>query len=289
MGGYPGEFFLKVVHTIQELRDHLRGQNRVSFVPTMGNLHEGHLALMKLARQHGDPVVASIFVNRLQFGPAEDFDRYPRTLAEDVEKLERQRDVYVVFAPDEREMYPEPQSYRVRPPDDLGDILEGEFRPGFFAGVCTVVLKLMSCVQPRVAVFGKKDYQQLMIVRNMCRQFQLPVEVLAHETVRAADGLALSSRNRYLSDVERAEAPQLVAQLREIQRQLAAGSRDAAALEQQAAATLQARGWEVDYVSVRRQRDLKKPHAADLQNREPLVALAAAKLGATRLIDNLEL
>ena len=280
---------MKVVHTIQELRDHLRGQNRVSFVPTMGNLHEGHLALMKLARQHGDPVVASIFVNRLQFGPAEDFDRYPRTLAEDVEKLERQRDVYVVFAPDEREMYPEPQSYRVRPPDDLGDILEGEFRPGFFAGVCTVVLKLMSCVQPRVAVFGKKDYQQLMIVRNMCRQFQLPVEVLAHETVRAADGLALSSRNRYLSDAERAEAPQLVAQLREIQRQLAAGSRDAAALEQQAAATLQARGWEVDYVSVRRQRDLKKPDAADMQNREPLVALAAAKLGATRLIDNLEL
>jgi len=280
---------LKVVHTIQELRDHLRGQNRVSFVPTMGNLHDGHLALMKLARQHGDPVVASIFVNRLQFGPAEDFDRYPRTLADDVEKLERQRDVYVVFAPDEREMYPEPQSYRVRPPDDLGDILEGEFRPGFFAGVCTVVLKLMSCVQPRVAVFGKKDYQQLMIVRNMCRQFQLPVEVLAHETVRAADGLALSSRNRYLSEAERAEAPQLVAQLREIQRQLAAGSRDATSLEQQAAATLQARGWEVDYVSVRRQRDLKKPDAADMQNQEPLVALAAAKLGVTRLIDNLEL
>ena len=280
---------MKVVHTIQELRDHLRGQNRVSFVPTMGNLHDGHLALMKLARQHGDPVVASIFVNRLQFGPAEDFDRYPRTLADDVEKLERQRDVYVVFAPDEREMYPEPQSYRVRPPDDLGDILEGEFRPGFFAGVCTVVLKLMSCVQPRVAVFGKKDYQQLMIVRNMCRQFQLPVEVLAHETVRAADGLALSSRNRYLSEAERAEAPQLVAQLREIQRQLAAGSRDATALEQQAAATLQARGWEVDYVSVRRQRDLKKPDAADMQNQEPLVALAAAKLGVTRLIDNLEL
>lgn len=280
---------MKVVHTIQELRDHLRGQNRVSFVPTMGNLHDGHLALMKLARQHGDPVVASIFVNRLQFGPAEDFDRYPRTLADDVEKLERQRDVYVVFAPDEREMYPEPQSYRVRPPDDLGDILEGEFRPGFFAGVCTVVLKLMSCVQPRVAVFGKKDYQQLMIVRNMCRQFQLPVEVLAHETVRAADGLALSSRNRYLSEAERAEAPQLVAQLREIQRQLAAGSRDATSLEQQAAATLQARGWEVDYVSVRRQRDLKKPDAADMQNQEPLVALAAAKLGVTRLIDNLEL
>ncbi|SUV86141.1 pantoate--beta-alanine ligase [Bordetella pertussis] len=173
---------MKVVHTIQDLRDHLRGQNRVAFVPTMGNLHEGHLALMKLARQHGDPVVTSIFVNRLQFGPNEDFDRYPRTLPDDVAKMERDRDVYLVFAPDEREMYPEPQNYRVLPPDDLGDILEGEFRPGFFTGVCTVVMKLLACVQPRVAVFGKKDYQQLMVVRNMCRQLQLPVEILAHET-----------------------------------------------------------------------------------------------------------
>jgi pantoate--beta-alanine ligase len=280
---------LKVVHSIQELRDHLRGQNRVSFVPTMGNLHEGHLALMKLARQHGDPVVASIFVNRLQFGPSEDFDRYPRTLAQDVEKLERQRDVYVVFAPDEREMYPEPQNYRVRPPDDLGDILEGEFRPGFFTGVCTVVLKLFSCVQPRVAVFGKKDYQQLMIVRAMCRQFQLPVEIVAHETVRAADGLALSSRNRFLSDAERAEAPRLYAELQALQQQLGAGHRDPAALEAQATATLAARGWQVDYIAVRRRRDLKAPDGADIAGGEPLVALAAAKLGTTRLIDNLEL
>jgi pantoate--beta-alanine ligase len=280
---------LKVVHSIQELRDHLRGQNRVSFVPTMGNLHDGHLALMKLARQHGDPVVASIFVNRLQFGPSEDFDRYPRTLSQDVEKLEQARDVYVVFAPDEREMYPEPQSYRVRPPDDLGDILEGEFRPGFFTGVCTVVLKLFSCVQPRVAVFGKKDYQQLMIVRAMCRQFQLPVEVLAHETVRAPDGLALSSRNRFLGDAERAEAPQLYAQLQHVQQRLAAGEHDAAALEGEAVAALAARGWQVDYISVRRQRDLKAPDAADMAAGEPLVALAAAKLGTTRLIDNLEL
>jgi pantoate--beta-alanine ligase len=255
----------------------------------MGNLHEGHLALMKLARQHGDPVVASIFVNRLQFGPSEDFDRYPRTLGDDIEKLERERDVYVLFAPDEQEMYPEPQNYRVRPPDDLGDILEGEFRPGFFTGVCTVVLKLFSCVQPRVAVFGKKDYQQLMIVRAMCRQFQLPVEILAHETVRAADGLALSSRNRYLSDAERAEAPMLYAQLQQIQRQLAAGQRDRAAMESEAAAALTARGWQVDYISVRRRRDLKAPDAADMAQGEPLVVLAAAKLGATRLIDNLEL
>ncbi|WP_454692064.1 pantoate--beta-alanine ligase [Achromobacter aloeverae] len=280
---------MKVVHSIQELRDHLRGQTRVSFVPTMGNLHAGHLALMKLARQHGDPVVASIFVNRLQFGPSEDFDRYPRTLAEDIEKLERARDVYVLFAPDEKEMYPEPQNYRVQPPDDLGDILEGEFRPGFFRGVCTVVLKLFSCVQPRVAVFGKKDYQQLMIVRAMCRQFQLPVEVLAHETVRADDGLALSSRNRYLTDAERAEAPRLYAELQAMRQRVAAGRHDVAALEQEAAAVLAARGWQVDYMSLRRQRDLKTPDAADFQAGEPLVVLAAAKLGNTRLIDNLEL
>jgi len=280
---------LKVVHTIQELRDHLRGQNRVSFVPTMGNLHDGHLALMKLARQHGDPVVASIFVNRLQFGPNEDFDRYPRTLRDDIEKLERQRDVYVLFAPDEREMYPEPQSYRVQPPDDLGDILEGEFRPGFFGGVSTVVLKLLSCVQPRVAVFGKKDYQQLMIVRNMCRQFQLPVDIVAHETVRADDGLALSSRNRYLAPEERAEAPALYAALQSIKQRVAAGGHDLPAIEREATQALAARGWQVDYLAVRRQRDLQAPDAAQVRAGEPLVALAAAKLGNTRLIDNLEL
>ncbi|CRE00605.1 pantoate--beta-alanine ligase [Bordetella pertussis] len=279
---------MKVVHTIQDLRDHLRGQNRVAFVPTMGNLHEGHLALMKLARQHGDPVVTSIFVNRLQFGPNEDFDRYPRTLPDDVAKMERDRDVYLVFAPDEREMYPEPQNYRVLPPDDLGDILEGEFRPGFFTGVCTVVMKLLACVQPRVAVFGKKDYQQLMVVRNMCRQLQLPVEILAHETVRADDGLALSSRNRYLSEAERAEAPVLYETLRGIARRRAGGEQDPAALERVAAQALADRGWKVDYVAVRRQRDLKAPDVAEMSAGEPLVALAAAKLGATRLIDNLE-
>ncbi len=280
---------MKVVHTIQDLRDHLRGQNRIAFVPTMGNLHEGHLALMKLARQHGDPVVTSIFVNRLQFGPSEDFDRYPRTLQADVEKIERERDVYMVFAPDEREMYPEPQNYRVQPPDDLGDILEGEFRPGFFQGVCTVVLKLLSCVQPRVAVFGKKDYQQLMIVRAMCRQFQLPVEILAHETVRSSDGLALSSRNRYLSAEERTEAPRLYAALGALRLRVLDGARAVAALEQEASAGLSGHGWKVDYVSLRRQRDLKAPTPADFEAREPLVVLAAAKLGATRLIDNLEI
>ncbi len=213
---------MKVVHSIEALRDQLRGQLRVAFVPTMGNLHAAHLSLMRLARQHGDPVVASIFVNRLQFGPNEDFDRYPRTLAEDIEKLEAERDVYVLFAPDERELYPEPQNFRIQPGDSLGTILEGEFRPDFFMGVSTVVMKLFSCVQPRVAVFGKKDYQQLMVVRAMCRQFQLPVEILAHETVRDPDGLALSSRNRYLSARERAEAPTLYGLLQRVRDQIQA-------------------------------------------------------------------
>src|SRR5690554_3149138 len=286
---FRSEIFLKVVHTIEELRDQLRGQLRVAFVPTMGNLHQAHLSLMKLARQHGDPVVASIFVNRLQFGPNEDFDKYPRTLANDIEKLERERDVYVLFAPHEREMYPEPQNFQIQPPPDLGGILEGEFRPGFFTGVSTVVLKLFSCVQPSVAVFGKKDYQQLMVVRQMCRQFHLPVEILAHETVRDPDGLALSSRNRFLSAAQRAEALQLYASLLAVQASVQAGQSDVAALEAQAMAHLHGRGWSVDYVSLRRQHDLVAPTSAQILAGEPLVALAAAKLGTTRLIDNLEI
>lgn len=280
---------MKVVHTIEELRDQLRGQLRVAFVPTMGNLHQGHLALMKLARQHGDPVVASIFVNRLQFGPNEDFDKYPRTLQADIEKLERERDVYVLFAPNEKEMYPEPQSFQIQPPADLGGILEGEFRPGFFTGVSTVVLKLFSCVQPSVAVFGKKDYQQLMVVRNMCRQFQLPVNILAHETVRDTDGLALSSRNVYLQPAERTEAAQLYSTLRAVQDAIRAGQTDREEIESNAARYLAGRGWQVDYIALRRQRDLTIPDPAAIAAGEPLVVLAAAKLGATRLIDNLEI
>ncbi|VVD91131.1 pantothenate synthetase [Pandoraea iniqua] len=278
---------MKVIPSIHELRDQLRGQNRVAFVPTMGNLHEGHLSLMRLARQHGDPVVASIFVNRLQFGPNEDFDKYPRTMIDDVEKLTREN-VYVLFSPDEKEMYPEPQEYRVEPPHDLGDILEGEFRPGFFKGVCTVVTKLFSCVQPRVAVFGKKDYQQLMIVRSMCRQFALPIEIIAAETVRADDGLALSSRNRYLSDAERAEAPQLYRLLGQIRDDVVSGKTDYEALEAAAMQTLRERGWAPDYVSIRQRANLRAP-APGAAPAESLVVLAAAKLGATRLIDNLEI
>ena len=279
---------MKVVRTIEELRDQLHGQNRVSFVPTMGSLHAAHLSLMALAARHGDPVVASIFVNRLQFGPSEDFDRYPRTLQDDIEKLQQQNRVYVLFAPDEREMYPEPQSYRVNPPSDLGDILEGEFRPGFFVGVTTVVLKLFSCVQPRVAVFGKKDYQQWMIVRAMCRQFSLPTQIVPHETVRDADGLALSSRNRYLSDRERREAPHLYQALGDVRKRLLGGERDLARLQDECIAKLAASGWQPDYVAIRRQSDLKLPTAQQVEEGEPLVVLAAAKLGATRLIDNLE-
>jgi pantoate--beta-alanine ligase len=279
---------MKIVSTIEELRDQLRGQLRTAFVPTMGNLHEGHLSLMRLARRHGDPIVASIFINRLQFGPNDDFDKYPRTFQSDVEKLEKEG-VYVLFAPSEQELYPEPQEFRVRPPDDLGNMLEGEFRPGFFTGVTTVVLKLLSCVQPKVAVFGKKDYQQLMIVRNMARQFALPTEIIAAETYRADDGLALSSRNGYLSEAERAEAPQLYQALDHIAAEVRAGNRDLVQLEAAAMAGLKARGWNPDYIAVRKRSNLQVPDAADLAQGAPLVTLAAAKLGITRLIDNLEI
>jgi pantoate--beta-alanine ligase len=279
---------MKIISSIEELRDQLRGQLRTAFVPTMGNLHEGHLSLMRLARKHGDPVVASIFVNRLQFGPNEDFDKYPRTFQADVDKLEKEG-VYVLFAPTERDLYPEPQEYRVRPPDDLGNILEGEFRPGFFVGVTTVVLKLFSCVQPRVAVFGKKDYQQLMIVRNMSKQFALPTEIIAAETYRAEDGLALSSRNGYLSTQERAEAPALFRLLNEVAEEVRSGHLDVFELERKAMARLSERGWKPDYISIRKRADLQPPSAGDLAKSEPLVVLAAAKLGTTRLIDNLEI
>lgn len=288
---------MKIVTDIQELRDQLRGQNRASFVPTMGNLHEGHLSLMRIARQHGDPVIASIFVNRLQFGPHEDFDQYPRTLEADAEKLEKEG-VYVLFAPSEKVLYPEPQEYRVDPPKQLGDILEGEFRPGFFKGVCTVVLKLFSCVQPRVAVFGKKDYQQLMIIRQMAHQFALPVEIVAGETIRADDGLALSSRNAYLSEAERTEAPHLQTSLQELRHAVLDTMHHASPmkpldqslheLEKKTTDALTQRGWQPDYIAIRKRADLLAPNNEDLLAKKELVILAAAKLGKTRLIDNLE-
>ncbi len=283
---------MKIISDIQELRDHLRGQNRASFVPTMGNLHEGHLSLMRLARQHGDPVVASIFVNRLQFGPNEDFDSYPRTMQADIDKLEKEG-VYILFAPTERDLYPQPQEYRVDPPQQLGDILEGEFRPGFFKGVCTVVLKLLSCVQPKVAVFGKKDYQQLMIIRQMAKQFALPVDIIPGETVRAEDGLALSSRNGYLSVEERAEAPELQKTLKEVRARVldlsARNMHSLVEIEKIAVDLLTGRGWQPDYIASRQQSDLAPASNESLQAGEPLVILTAAKLGKTRLIDNLEI
>lgn len=279
---------MKIISDIEELRDQLSGQLRTAFVPTMGNLHEGHLSLMRLARKHGDPVVASIFVNRLQFGPNEDFEKYPRTMADDIAKLEKEG-VYVLFAPTEKELYPEPQEYRVRPPDDLGNTLEGEFRPGFFEGVCTVVTKLFSCVGPRVAVFGKKDYQQLMIIRNMARQFALPTEIIAAETYRADDGLALSSRNMYLSESERAEAPELYKGLNFVAEEVRKGNLAVGELERAAMQLLDGRGWKSDYIAVRKRANLQAPSAAELAAGEPLVVLAAAKLGQTRLIDNLEI
>ncbi len=279
---------MKIISCIEELRDHLRGQLRTAFVPTMGNLHDGHLSLMRLARKHGDPVVASIFVNRLQFGPNEDFDRYPRTFQADVEKLEKEG-VYILFAPTEKDLYPEPQEFRVQPPNDLGNTLEGEFRPGFFSGVTTIVLKLFSCVQPSVAVFGKKDYQQLMIVRNMSKQFALPTEIIAAETFRAEDGLALSSRNMYLSAEERAEAPTLFRNLNAVANEVRSGHLDIFQLERQAMSEMSSRGWKPDYISIRKRANLQPPSAGDMAQGEKLVVLAAAKLGATRLIDNLEI
>lgn len=279
---------MKVITSIEELRAHLTGQLRTAFVPTMGNLHEGHLSLMRLAKRHGDPVIASVFVNRLQFGPNEDFDKYPRTLQADIDKLEKEG-VYILFAPSEKDLYPEPQEYRIQPPNNLGDILEGEFRPGFFGGVTTVVMKLFSCVQPRVAVFGKKDYQQLMIIRNMSKQFALPTEIIAAETYRADDGLALSSRNGYLSAEERAEAPVLYRTLNEVADEVRSGQSDLLRLEQLAMEKLATRQWTPDYISIRKRADLQAPSIEELQAGEPLVVLAAAKLGKTRLIDNLEI
>ena len=276
---------MKVVPTIAELRKELAKARNTAFVPTMGNLHEGHLSLVRRARELAGPkgpVVTSIFVNRLQFAPHEDFDTYPRTFERDCELL-RSAGCDIVFAPNEAELYPEPQGYKVQPPTELADILEGHFRPGFFTGVCTVVLKLFNCVQPASAVFGKKDYQQLMVIRRMVAQLALPLHIEAGETTRADDGLALSSRNGYLSEAERAEAVQLSRALADVKRALQAGERDIAALEKRAMNTLSVRGWKPDYVVVRRQVDLQPP-----QGGEPLVVLAAAKLGTTRLIDNVE-
>lgn len=286
---------MQVVHTIADLQAALSGTHCLAFVPTMGNLHQGHLDLMHLARQQvdsrvssGGKTIASIFVNRLQFAPHEDFDAYPRTLENDCALLQA-NGCDVVFAPSEKDLYPEPQGFKVHPPSALADILEGAFRPGFFVGVSTVVHKLFNIVQPQLAVFGKKDYQQLMVIRRMVQQMGLPIEIIGGETRRAHDGLALSSRNGYLSEAERAEAVHLSLALKTLAAAARAGSAngqlDVAALEAAAMQSLKARGWLPDYLSVRLQHDLS-PVTGPCD--QPMVVLGAAKLGSTRLIDNLE-
>jgi pantoate--beta-alanine ligase len=266
---------MRILRTVAELRNAVTAAGAVAFVPTMGNLHEGHLSLAHIARGRGRAVAFSIFVNRLQFAPGEDFERYPRTFERDCALLEA-AGVELLFAPDEEALYPELQSYLVKPPPSA-DELEGRFRPGFFQGVATVVLKLLNCVQPAVAVFGKKDYQQLHVVRGMVRQLNLPVEIVAGETVREPDGLAMSSRNSYLSPRERAEAPRLYRALDEIK----AGK----TTPENALKALAAAGWHPDYVEVRRRSDLARADAGDPER----VVLAAARLGTTRLIDSLEI
>ena len=265
---------MRILRDIASLRAATAGAGPIAFVPTMGNLHEGHLSLVRMARREAGRVAVSIFVNRLQFGAGEDFARYPRTFDEDCALLEREG-VELLFAPDERVLYPQPQAYIVKPPPGA-DELEGRFRPGFFQGVATVVLKLFNCVQPAAAVFGKKDYQQLVVIRDMVHQLDLPIRIVPAETVREADGLAMSSRNGYLSAAERAEAPLLHRVLEDV--------RTGRITPAQAFASLQAAGWKPDYVEIRRATDLSAPAAGDRE----LVVLGAARLGATRLIDNLE-
>jgi pantoate--beta-alanine ligase len=272
-----------IITSVADLRERLQREPDNVFVPTMGNLHAGHIQLMRLAKQRGAAcTVVSIFVNRIQFGPKEDFDRYPRTLESD-SKMMKEVGVDVVFAPSEREIYPEPQTFLVEP-SDLQHILEGAFRPGHFRGVATVVMKLFNMVSPHIAIFGKKDYQQYVVLRDMVKQLALPVEIVPAETVRAEDGLALSSRNAYLSAVERTEAPRLYWSLRTAADEVFAAKRDFRRIELQAMSTLANKGWRPDYVSVRRQSDLQPPGADD----RALVVLAAAFLGRTRLIDNVE-
>ena len=275
---------MKIIHTIKELRDWRREAGSVAFVPTMGNLHEGHLALVREAAKRADNVVVSIFVNRLQFGQGEDFDRYPRTLEQDAAKLAGEG-VAVLFSPSEQELYPRvAQQYNVEPPN-LQNELCGAFRPGHFRGVATVVAKLFNIVEPDYACFGKKDYQQLAILQGMTADLNFRVEIVPVDIGRAADGLALSSRNQYLSEAERKQAPQLYRELQAIARAVENGNRDYAALEQQAAANLKQAGWQVDYVEIRHAGNLQIAHVGD----NKLVVLAAARLGNTRLIDNVEI
>jgi pantoate--beta-alanine ligase len=277
---------MHIVHTLAELRTQLQAYRHPAVVPTMGNLHAGHIALVKAAKPLGDVTLATIFVNRLQFGPKEDFATYPRTLEADCAQLQA-AGCDIVFAPSEAELYPQPQGFLVQPPVELANILEGEFRPGFFTGVATIVMKLLSCTQARTAVFGKKDYQQLMVIRQLVQQFAMPIAIVGVDTLRAEDGLAMSSRNGYLSATERQQAVLLSQTLKTLADALRAGRTDYAALEAAAMDALRSAGWQPDYVVARRRVDLQAPAPGDAPV-DMLVVLAAAKLGTTRLIDNLE-
>jgi pantoate--beta-alanine ligase len=273
---------MDIIHSVADLRARLQREPNNVFVPTMGNLHEGHIKLIDVAKPRAACTVVSIFVNRLQFGPREDFERYPRTFDADCRRL-REAGVNVVFVPEEKEIYPEPQTFLVEP-SDLQHILEGAHRPGHFRGVATVVLKLFNLVMPHSAIFGKKDYQQYIVLRDMVRQLALPIEIIPAETVRARDGLALSSRNTYLSTAERLEAPRLYRMLRYAHDEITAGSRDFQRIELHTMSELANNGWKPDYIAVRRQSDLQAPGPED----RDIVVLAAARLGRTRLIDNVE-
>jgi pantoate--beta-alanine ligase len=274
---------MEIIRTIAEMRAWRKTAGRVAFVPTMGNLHDGHLALVHSAHQLAPRVVVSIFVNRLQFGQGEDFGAYPRTFDDDCQKL-RDAGVDVLFFPEEKELYPRVrQDFNVEPPHIQNELC-GAFRPGHFRGVATVVTKLFNIVGPDVACFGKKDYQQLHIIRAMVADLNLPVEVQGVDIGRAADGLALSSRNAYLTPDERAEAPRLYRELQQISQRLAAGDNDYAGLEAAARQALELHGWVVDYIEVRQGDTLDIAHAGE----KHLVVLAAARLGRTRLIDNID-
>jgi len=273
---------LETVHTISALQSALKKKQRIAFVPTMGNLHEGHLALVNKAKNNADCVVVSIFVNPLQFLPSEDFNQYPRSLTADCELL-HDLGTNIVFAPDNKTLFPIEQEVKVHLPP-VADILEGKFRPGFFHGVATIVLKLFNIIQPDIAVFGKKDYQQLHMIRLMVQQFNFPIRILDEEIVRAPDGLALSSRNQYLNKSHRSEAKNLYQTLKNTVSEIKKGQKKFSLLEEKTINTLSKRGWQVDYVSIHNQRTLLPAQANDPE----LVILAAAKIGNTRLIDNVE-
>ncbi|HEY8119056.1 MAG TPA: pantoate--beta-alanine ligase [Methylophilaceae bacterium] len=273
---------MQVVKTVAELRECLAQENSIAFVPTMGNLHAGHIHLVELAKQQAQCVVVSIFVNPLQFGANEDLANYPRTLAADCEKLKAVGG-NIVFTPDEHEMYPVAQTMLIEPPA-IANELCGASRPGHFSGVATVVLKLFNMVQPSVAVFGKKDFQQLFIIRQLVQQMNLPIRIIAGETMRETDGLAMSSRNGYLNTAQRQAASKLYQVLRQVKQEVTGGRRDFSELEAVAAQTLTEAEWGVDYISVRSALTLAPAHNDDRQ----LVVLGAAKQGDTRLIDNIE-